>query len=327
MSSKIRITSRFKVASFFAGIGGIDLGFENAGIETVFQCEIDKYCLNILNHHWPNTKREADIREVIENDIIPEAQIWSAGFPCQDVSLARARPRDGLRGERTGLFYEFAELLSRHRPRTILLENVPGLLNSHEGRDFAIVLQALADIGYGVGWRVLNSRYFGVPQSRQRVYIVGCYNDPRRAAEILFEPECGTRHLEKGRKPGEKTISPFMECAEDPSSNGRSKRVKEEKPIVPKLAFCLAATSGRHTGTDWSRTYIPYTSKVRRLTPEECERLQGFPTGWTIPDGLFNSTDDIDSLRYKALGNAVSVPVAEWIGERIIRSLTIVQTD
>ncbi len=99
--------------------------------------------------------------------------------------------------------------------------------------------------------------------------------------------------------------------------------MKKEVPIIPKLAFCLAATSGRHTGTDWSRTYIPYKSKVRRLTPEECERLQGFPTGWTIPDGLFASDDDIDGLRYKALGNAVSVPVAEWIGERIVRSLTI----
>ena len=327
MHSTKKMLSGYKVASFFAGIGGIDLGFENAGIESVYQCEIEKYCQNILNHHWPNIKRDTDIREVLGNDNIPKAQIWSAGFPCQDVSLASARPRAGLRGERTGLFYEFAELLSRHRPRTILLENVPGLLNSHEGRDFAIVLQTLADIGYGVGWRVLNSRYFGVPQSRQRVYIVGCYNDPKRTSEILFEPECGTRHLEKGRRSGAKAVSPFIECAENPSGNGRSKRVKKDDPIVPKLAFCLAATSGRHTGTDWSRTYIPYKSRVRRLTPEECERLQGFPTGWTIPDGLFASGDDIDGLRYKALGNAVSVPVAEWIGERIVRSLTLNQID
>jgi len=181
---------KLRVASFFSGIGGIDLGFEKAGIKTVYQCEIEKYCLNILSHHWPNIKRDTDIRKVVENDDIPDAQIWTAGFPCQDVSLARARQRDGLKGERTGLFYQFAEILDRHRPGTILLENVPGLLTSHEGRDFGIVIQTLADIGYGVGWRVFNSRYFGVPQSRQRVYIVGCYNDPRRSAEILFEPEC-----------------------------------------------------------------------------------------------------------------------------------------
>jgi DNA (cytosine-5)-methyltransferase 1 len=315
-------TARFKNASFFAGIGGIDLGFENAGIETVYQCEIDNYCLNILNHHWPNVKKHTDIRKVVENDSFPKADIWSAGFPCQDVSLARARPREGLKGERTGLFYEFAELLSRYYPPVILLENVPGLLNSHQGRDFAIVIQTLANIGYGVGWRVLNSRYFGVPQSRQRVYIVGSYNDPRRAAEILFEPECGSRHLETGGKSREKAISPFMECAEDPCGKGKLKKLNKNESIVPKLAFCLAATSGRHTGTDWSRTYVAYSNKARRLTPEECERLQGFPTGWTIPDGLFKNEDDIDSLRYKALGNAVSVPVAEWIGKRIIFSLT-----
>ena len=86
------------------------------------------------------------------------------------------------------------------------------------------------------------------------------------------------------------------------------------------MGFCLAATSGRHTGTDWSRTYIPYKDRVRRLLPEECEGLQGFPEDWTMPDGLFNTKDDIDSLRYHALGNAVSVPVTEWLGSRIVRT-------
>ena len=87
---------------------------------------------------------------------------------------------------------------------------------------------------------------------------------------------------------------------------------------MPEVAFCLAATSGRHTGTDWSRSYVSYYDEVRRLTPTECERLQGFPEGWTLPGEDFHLSDeDIDSLRYHAIGNAVSVPVVEWIAQRI----------
>jgi DNA (cytosine-5)-methyltransferase 1 len=97
----------------------------------------------------------------------------------------------------------------------------------------------------------------------------------------------------------------------------------DDEVFVPKLSFCLAATTGRHTGTDWSRTYIAYRDRVRRLTPTECEGLQGFPVGWTMPDALFDKPTDIDSLRYHALGNAVSVPVTEWIASRIRRSIEL----
>ncbi|WP_460958116.1 DNA cytosine methyltransferase [Spirosoma litoris] len=314
------MSGKLKVASFFAGIGGFDLGFERAGMETVYQCEIDKFCNNILHHHWPHVKKDTDITTVDYADV-PESDVWCGGFPCQDLSLARARSRDGLNGKRSGLFYRFADLLSRTLPSIVVLENVPGLLTANGGRDFRVVIQTLAELGYGVGWRVLNSRYFGVPQSRQRVYIVGCHRNPRRTAEILFEPECGTRHLEKGRKPGKETVSPFMESVDLTSRKGIE--LIQDPPIAPKMGFCLAATSGRHTGTDWSRTYIPYRDRVRRLTPEECEGLQGFPKDWTMPDGLFNTKDDIDSLRYHALGNAVSVPVTEWLGQRILATQEI----
>lgn len=317
------------MASFFAGIGGFDLGFERAGFKSVYQCELDEYCRNILAHHWPHVKRDIDIKKV-EKDDIPKAEIWCAGFPCQDVSLARARPRAGLEGERSGLFYRFADLLGGSLPPFVVLENVPGLLNSHEGRDFGIVIQTLAELGYGVGWRVLNSSNFGVPQSRQRVYIVGCRSDPRRAAEILFEPECGSGHLTKSGQSRKTALSPFMERAEsfgrESSADTRSKSkkiIKSEEVFVPKLSFCLAATTGRHTGTDWSRTYVAYKERVRRLLPVECEGLQGFPVGWTMPDALFSVNDDIDSLRYHALGNAVSVPVTEWVASRIKRSLDL----
>jgi DNA (cytosine-5)-methyltransferase 1 len=306
-----------KLASFFAGIGGFDLGFHRAGIKTVYQCEIDSFCSEVLAHHWPKVPRDQDIKEVVLSEI-PQADIWSAGFPCQDVSLARARERAGLRGARSGLFYNFAELLGGALPETVVLENVPGLLSSHEGRDFGIVIHTLAELGYGVAWRVLNSKNFGVPQSRQRVYIVGCRDSPERASSILFEPERGTGHLEAGGKSGTKTISPFMERA---SKDGRE-AFDGSGIAVPKLSFCLSATTGRHTGTDWSRTYVAYEEAARRLTPAECEGLQGFPDRWTLPLGWSDDATS-DSARYHALGNAVSVPVITWLAERIKATISV----
>lgn len=297
-----------RVASFFAGIGGFDLGFQNAGHQIVFQCEIDEFCNKILANHWPEVKRVKDIRELSNETVIPQSEIWCGGFPCQDVSVARGGPRAGLKGQQTGLFYAFAELIDRNRPPIVILENVPGLLSSHRGRDFGVILQTLASFGYSVGWRVLNSQYFGVPQSRQRLYIVGCLGNPGCAAEILFESERSGWDVAESRQPEEKPISPFKEVFGNLSKG----------PIVQRIAYCLAATSGRHTGTDWSRTYISYPNAVRRLTPIESERIQGFPTNWTLPPNLNGtSPEKYDGPRYQAIGNAVSVPVAEWIGHRI----------
>src|SRR5205807_2770915 len=117
------------------------------------------------------------------------SDVWVGGFPCQDLSLAFMGKRKGLRGARSRLFHEFARLVREACPRVIVIENVPGLLSSHKGEDFEIVLGTLAELGYSLGWRVLNSRYFGVPQSRQRVYIVGCYRDWTGPARILFDAE------------------------------------------------------------------------------------------------------------------------------------------
>lgn len=299
-----------RVASFFAGIGGFDLGFERAGIETVWQCEKKGFCLDILEQHWPLVPRAEDIKEVKAGDI-PEAEIWAGGFPCQDVSLARMGPRRGLRGSQSGLFYDFAELIGERRPALVVLENVAALLSSHDGRDFAIILRTLADFGYGVAWRVLDSRYFGVPQSRGRVFVVGSLGGPASAGSILFEPECGDRHSEKSGSDGEKSVSPFS------VSVGNS-----QQGFVKKLAHCLYAESARHTGTDWSRNYVSYPEgRVRRLTPLETERLQGFPDNWTMPKVAIDDVNTLDSARYHACGNAVSVPVAEWIGHRIIANL------
>lgn len=311
MSSKIRkaakLTTKPTVASFFSGIGGFDLGFERAGFDVTLQCEIEPFCCSVLERYWPHVTRFKDIKEISPEDV-PDSDVWAGGFPCQDVSVARMGPRIGLKGKRSGLFFEFARLLGERRPRVFVIENVPGLLSSHGGRDFEIVIRTLASFGYSVGWRVLNSRYFGVPQSRQRVYIVGCYRDRRGPGQILFESECGARDIEENGPNGEKPVSPFKESFGDPVKG----------PIVAGIAYCLYACSARHTGTDWSRNYVSYPQgRVRRLVPVECERLQGFPEDWTLTNDKFSKSGDSDEPRYHAVGNAVTVPVSEWLAKRI----------
>lgn len=122
-----------RVASFFAGIGGFDLGFERAGMEVVWQCEVNPFCRKILAQHWPDVPRASDITKV-SADEIPDADVWVGGFPCQDVSVARMGPRSGLRGKRSGLFYDYAALIERRRPPVVVIENVPGLLFPRRAR-------------------------------------------------------------------------------------------------------------------------------------------------------------------------------------------------
>jgi len=293
---------KLKLNSFFAGIGGFDLGFSRSGFDIGFHCEINKFCRSVLKRHWPKTAEAPDITRVDAAEL-PEADIWSGGFPCQDVSVARGwLGREGLKGKRSGLFHTFLDLIAARLPKVVILENVTGLLNSHDGLDFELVLKSLTDLGYGVSWRVLNSRYFGAPQSRPRVFVCAWYGSPSKAIRSLYEAEICTR-------PTNERAGFLTACK--PTESGA---------IVPEIAYCLAATSGRHTGTDWSRSYVSYYDRVRRLTPPECEGLQGFPKGWTLPEPQLRlAENELDSFRYAALGNAVCVPVVQWIAKRIKR--------
>ena len=284
-----------KINSFFAGIGGFDIGFGNVGFKTSFLCEINPYCQSVLTTHWPEVPMTSDITQ-LDATAIPEADVWCGGFPCQDISVARgAAGRQGLSGNRSGLFYRYADLIEAKSPKVVIIENVEGLFNSNGGRDFGVILQRMTGLGYAVAWRLLNSRYFGVPQSRARIYICCWKGSPTSAMRVMFENR----------------ITPKPE-------NERKDFITEANPVgifpkVPKVAYCLAATSGRHTGTDWSRTYVACDNGVRRMTPKEYERLQGFPDNWTLPAGYDVDDEDTDTLRYTAIGNAVSIPVVEWI--------------
>lgn len=155
--------------SLFSGAGGFDLGFDRAGLECRFQCEIDPQASAVLARHWPDVPKHTDIRTVRQKDV-GAVDVIVGGFPCQDLSVAGKRR--GLQGERSGLYYELLRLVGLCRPRLVVWENVPGLLSSDDGRDFGRVLRGLADCGYFGAWRVLDARFFGVPQRRRRVFGV-----------------------------------------------------------------------------------------------------------------------------------------------------------
>ena len=175
--------------SLFAGVGGFDIALERAGVEVKAMVEWDKNAQGVLRHRFPNTALFGDVQEVTGDDLrgagfVPERGIITGGFPCQDLSVAGKRA--GLDGVRSGLFWEIMRLCDELSPKWLILENVPGLLSSNGGRDIGVVLGALAERGYGFAYRVLDAQFFGVPQRRRRVFIVGCLGDSGRApAEVL----------------------------------------------------------------------------------------------------------------------------------------------
>ena len=167
--------SDMRFVSLFAGVGGFDLGLERAGHECIAQVEIDKHCRTVLDKHWPDVPKHDDVRTAIEFadtiGLVGRTDLVCGGFPCQDVSVAGKRA--GLAGERSGLFWDALAFATHVQAKWILLENVPGLLTSNQGRDFGTVALALGDAGFDYfEWRVLDSQFFGVPQRRRRVFII-----------------------------------------------------------------------------------------------------------------------------------------------------------
>lgn len=290
-----------KVASFFSGIGGIDLGLERAGMEVVFQCEINNFGQKVLQKQWPKVKLVGDINEVKSEDV-PEAELWCGGFPCQDLSLANQGKRQGLEGARSGLFYMFAELIraQEKKPRWVFMENVPGLLNSRKGDDFKRLLYTMDELGYGVSWRVLDAKYFGTPQRRRRVYIVGSYRT-LRSAEVLFEPGAVTI-TDKAGGSEEHSYAPGLE---------REDRITNYYAIQHAGIGRIPSAGPQAKG--YRNDGETYTCDSRGSSDAICQTH--------APFGIRNATGlsgGLDSNRWRALGNAVAVPVIEWIGKRIM---------
>ena len=188
-----------KAVSLFAGVGGFDLALERSGVQVVASVEIDKNARKILEKQFPNSTILEDVCDVTGDKLrelgFDSDGIIVGGFPCQDLSVAGKRA--GLAGDRSGLFFEITRILEETKAKYFILENVPGLLSSNKGRDMGTVIGTLDDLGYSVAWRVLDAQYFGVPQRRRRVFIVGCLGDDwRTPAEILAIGEGRAGYIE-----------------------------------------------------------------------------------------------------------------------------------
>jgi DNA (cytosine-5)-methyltransferase 1 len=218
-----------KVLSLFSGVGGFDMGLENAGMQTVFQCEWDKHANTILNKHWPDVPKWEDVSTLTGKHILTHAPVIDVvawGSPCQDLSVAGKR--SGLEGERSGLFHEGIRIIKELRkesngqyPRISIWENVVGALNSNRGADFGIIINEMAEAGAMViEWAVLDAQYFGVPQRRRRVFVIAIF-DPAIAKRcpnpLLPVTESLPGHLAKG-KPARKSAT--SKTAESIGENG-----------------------------------------------------------------------------------------------------------
>lgn len=289
---------RYRVASFFAGIGGFDLGLEKAGMEVVFQCEINKFCQKVLRKNWPNVSLHTDITQLDANEI-PDSSVWCGGFPCQDVSSANQGKRKGLEGARSGLFYTYAKLIEERKPEWLVIENVPGLLNSHNGQDFKVVIDKLVELGYGVSWRVLDAKYFGTPQRRRRVYIVGSLGN-MRSSRVLFEQ--GTTRIVDKQGQGERAN------VTGTSNSGLS---KADIYSIQHASIGRKATAGPQA-KGYRNDGETYTLDSRGSSDAVCSPNVAF--GIRTSAGI---SRELDSNRFRAVGNAVAVPIVEWIGRRI----------
>ena len=290
-----------------------------------------------------------DVREVGRRNL-PVCDVLVGGFPCQDLSVAGKRR--GLSGERSGLFWEFVRVARELRPAWLVLENVPGLLSSNGGRDMGAVIGGLEDAGYSCAWRVLDSQWFGVAQRRRRVFIVG-HADARCAGAVLFEPEGGTRHPATVRKAGKDVAH-----ALDGRTGGVSAKENQETLVAYTVGSENANAKERgarktdtattlHTGGNnpsafqGGQAIVVDPLNARDYKGPCPDRSVGTIVACTLPASeggvsggyhpLVGTAPDadrvreapglprgMDSRRYKQLGNAVTVPVLEWIGRRVL---------
>jgi DNA (cytosine-5)-methyltransferase 1 len=190
--------------SLFAGVGGFDLAMQRNGVKVVATVEIDKKCNEVLARKFPDAKQFTDVQQVTGKELLdagfnPTNGIITGGFPCQDLSVAGKRA--GLAGARSGLFWEIRRLVEETQTEWFILENVPGLLSSNGGKDFGIVLGEMANLGYSLGWRVLDAQYFGIPQRRRRVFIVGSRTGGAGSiGKVLFKREGVRRNTTQGNE-------------------------------------------------------------------------------------------------------------------------------
>jgi DNA (cytosine-5)-methyltransferase 1 len=334
--------SKANVLSLFSGVGGFDLGLEQAGMTTIYQCEWDKNASSVLQRHWPDIPKWGDVSTLTATEILqhgnkPDIIAW--GSPCQDLSIAGKRA--GLEGDRSSLFYEGIRIIKELRketnneyPRVSIWENVAGSITSNKGADFGVILNEMAEAGaLVIEWAVLDAQYFGVPQRRRRVFVIAIFDpaiardcpDPILPVSQSLPGDFEKSEQKKQTAPNEtatgfrsNNYAQYTEGVGTLRSNGGDLRGGSETLITePMLSFDTKFGSNANVFENQSPTLkasqsapsVQHDLTIRRMTPLECERLMGWPDNWT--EGQTNAQ------RYKQCGNGVASPVAKWIGEKI----------
>lgn len=376
--------------SVCSGIEAASAAWKNLNWSAVGFSEIEPFPCAVLKHHYSTVNNYGDINGHSEWKL-PPINLLVGGTPCQSFSLAGLRK--GLEDPRGNLMLVYLRIIESRKPRWIVWENVSGVLSSNGGRDFATFVTALGDMGYGWAYRVLDSQWFGVPQRRKRVFVVGYLGDRNLATEVLFKSESVCRDFEKGKKKGKRItgaaedssgvsstrrpehttvgalcadshpgaytgdvaatmgtsgssvnasgstvihafrMQAFGEYADDQTASAMKARDYKDATDLVSVTTMKTVGTDMFNGAITGDIVVPLTNRadgtgtgptvmqskaVRRLTPIECERLQGFPDKYTeIPWRGKTSDQCPDGPRYKALGNSMTVPVMRWIGERI----------
>ena len=347
----IKTKKPIKYLSVCSGMEAASVAWHPLGWEPVGFSEIEPFPCEILKQRFPNTPNYGDLTKYPEWPIQPgTVDVLVGGTPCQSYSIAGKR--GGLNDPRGHLMLSFLDLADRLKPKWIIWENVPGVLSSNGGRDFGSFLGALGQLGYGFAYRVLDAQFFGVPQRRRRVFVVANLGDWRSCAEVLSLAEGMRGNLASGGKKRKGVATDAGASVEKPSILWTAGGQANAERLIDKAGTLLCHKSqqgGYITPIIIDRAafnqgenaqYEPHIEQtdvmdslvargphavgvltpmaVRRLTPIECERLQGFPDNWSRISWKGKPPEECpDGPRYKACGNSMAVPVMRWIGERI----------
>jgi DNA (cytosine-5)-methyltransferase 1 len=317
--NQIKTTTEKKFFNFidlFAGVGGIRLGFEQVfknRCNFVFASEIDKYAQITYYENYGHLP-SGDITK-IQPEEIPSFDILLAGFPCQPFSNAGLKK--GFNDTRGTLFFDIARIVKYHKPQVVFLENVKGFKNHDKGNTFKIVKKTLKELGYKVYAEILNAKDFGVPQNRERIYIIGFLDH-----SVNFEfPKPLNKKIKLGNILEETVAEKYT--ISDKLWAGHQRRKKEHKAKGNGFGYCIFTEESEYTSTisaryykDGSEILIKQNNKnPRKLSPREAGRLQGFPDNFKIVVS--------DTQAYKQFGNSVAVPVIKALAKNIFREIAI----
>lgn len=306
--------------SCFSGIEAASVAWEPLGWQAVGFSEIDPFACSVLAHRYPTVTNYGDIARHAEWESMglrEPVDLLVGGSPCQSFSVAGLR--NGLADPRGALALTYLGVADRLRPRWIVWENVLGVLSADGGRAMGSFLGALGELGYGFAYRVLDAQFFGVPQRRKRVFVVARHlGDWRSSAKVLLEPKGLRRDTQPSKQQAAGSSHGALQCID----------ARERSTIVYAIAGNVIGRMHWNggNGAGWSdgtmytltrmdRHAVQVGMQVRKITPREAERVQGFPDDHTLVPHRGKPASD--SLRYKAIGNSMAVPCMAWIGRRI----------